>query len=219
VVRGRLRWSRLPSPPPTSTVELGARTRPCWIAGDTLWREGRFGAERIGAVLAGQTRAWLGARFGVGFYRAGGMAVGFTFRPDRGGLDDRVALPPLRGQLVAAGAAIGDDRAWLWLTLAAQGRVATTCAVVGADASCIAVEVLDDPPWLAGIAGACAAGSSLFVPTDAGIARIEVIGGALAQTRVFAETAELVTAGDRLALAPGGLALVRRDDALLLQLT
>ena len=58
------------------------------------------------------------AKLGVGFYRAGGYAVGFVFRPDRGVLDDRVALPKLRGQLVAAHATIGDDRAWLWLTCA-----------------------------------------------------------------------------------------------------
>ena len=87
-----------------------------WLAGGALWRATRLGPERIGSVLAGQTRAWVGAKLGVGFYRAGGYAVGFVFRPDRGGLDDRVALPKLRGQLVDAHAIIGDDRAWLFLT-------------------------------------------------------------------------------------------------------
>jgi hypothetical protein len=144
-----------------------------------------------------------------------------VFRPDRGVLDDRVALPPLRGQLVDAHATIGDDRAWLWLTLSARGRFTTTCIVVGADAKLIASHELgdNDVHWLGGVAGACAAGPHLFVPTDAGIARIEVIAGALVQTRVFAETADIVSSNDRLVLADGGIAVVRSRDSLFLQLT
>jgi hypothetical protein len=221
-VRGRLRWSALPAPPPPHTIALGPATRPCWTAGDSIWRSGALGPERIGGVLANHTHAWIGAKLGAGFYRAGGFAAGFVFRPDRGGIDDRVVLPPLRGQLVDACATIGDDRAWLWLTLAARGRVTTTCIVVGADATVLAAHVLGDRgdvPWLRGVAGACAAGPHLFVPTESGIVRIEVIAGALAQTRVFADTAELVSEGDRLALASGGIAVARRRDSIFLQLT
>jgi hypothetical protein len=214
VVRGRLRWTMLPAPPPHHTIVVGPTTRPCSLRGDAIWR----GEDRIGSVIAGQTRAWVGARLGVGFYRVGGFAAGFVFRADRGGLDDRVALPPLRGQLVAAHATIGDDRAWLWLTLAARGRLTTTAIVVGADAKLIAVGEID-ASWLDGVAGACAAGPHLFVPTDAGIARIEVIAGALVQTRVFAETADIVSSNDRLALADGGIAVARSRDSLFLQLT
>jgi hypothetical protein len=221
VVRGRLRWSMLPAPPPLQTLALGPATQPCWIAGDAIWRSRSNDAERIGSVLAGQTRAWVGAKLGVGFYRVGGFAAGFVFRPDRGVLDDRVALPPLRGQLVDAHATIGDDRAWLWLTLAARGRFTTTAIVVGADARLIVAHELGDAEggWLGGVAGACAAGPHLFVPTDAGIARIEVIAGALVQTRVFAETADIVSSGDRLVLADGGIAVARSRDSLFLQLT
>jgi len=179
----------------------------------------RFVDPRIGGVLAGLTRAWAGARLGVGFYRAGGYAVGFVFHPGRGVLDDRVALPPIRGQLVAAHATIGDDRAWLWLTLAAAGRLTTTCVVIGADASVLAADALADAPWLAGITGACAAGPHLFVPTDDGVARVEIVQGAIVQTRTFAETAPLVAAGDRLALHPTGLDAIRRHDAIRMHLT
>ncbi|MEJ7603421.1 MAG: hypothetical protein WKG01_36375, partial [Kofleriaceae bacterium] len=154
-----------------------------------------------------------------GFYRAGGYAVGFVFRPDRGVLDDRVVLPKIRGQLVAAHATLGSDRAWLWLTTVESGRLATACIVIGADASVIASDTLADAPWLDGVAGACAAGPHLFVPTDAGLARIEVVQGAIVQTRTFAETAPFVTAGDRLALAPGAIDVVRRHDAIRMQLT
>jgi hypothetical protein len=91
--------------------------------------------------------------------------------------------------------------------------------VIGADAAILATDTLADAPWLAGIAGACAAGPHLFVPTDDGVARIEIVQGAIVQTRTFAETAPLVGAGDRLALAPGGLDAVRRRDAIRMQLT
>jgi hypothetical protein len=119
---------------------------------------------------------------------------------------------------VAAHATIGDDRAWLWLTSADAGRL-TTCVVIGADASVLAAEPLADAPWLAGITGACAAGPHLFVPTDDGVARIEIVQGAIAQTRTFAETAPLVAAGDRLALHPTGLDAIRQSDAIRMHLT
>ncbi|HEX7094931.1 MAG TPA: hypothetical protein VF183_03550, partial [Acidimicrobiales bacterium] len=194
-----------------------------WLDGTALMRSTRLGPERIGSVLAGQTHAWVGAKLGVGFYRAGGYAVGFVFRPDRGVLDDRVALPKLRGQLVASHAVVGDDRAWLFLTCAepagAGTRIVTTCVVIGADASVLAAEPLLDATWLAGVGGACAAGPHLFVPTDDGVARVEVVQGAITATRLFAETAPLVSAADRLALSPGGLDVIRRRDAIRMTLT
>ncbi|HEY4059223.1 MAG TPA: hypothetical protein VGM39_21550 [Kofleriaceae bacterium] len=190
-----------------------------WLDGAALMRTTRLGAERIGGVLAGQTRAWIGESLGVGFYRAGGYAVGFVFRPDRGVLNDSVRLPKIRGQLVAARATIGTDRAWLWLTTVEQGRYATTCIVIGANASVIATETFADAPWVAGLDGACAVDPHLFVPTDDGIARIEVVQGTVALTRVFAETAPHVCSADRLALGSGGIDVVRARDAVRLQLS
>lgn len=219
VVHGRLRYQTIRVDEVAVASKRVTRTGAVWLAADALMRTGRLGPERIGSVLAGQTHAWVGRKLGVGFYRAGGYAVGFVFRPERGVLDDRVALPRLRGQLVSAHAVVGDDRAWLFLTTSEAGRLVTTCVVVGADASVIASEPLVDVPWLAGIGGACAAGPHLFVPTDDGVARIEVVQHTIAQTRVFAETAPLVTASDVLALAPGGLDVIRRRDAIRMQLT
>ncbi len=224
VVHGRLRWQAIDAREVAPGArEVGPRRagETVWLEGGALWREARLGPERIGGVLPHQTRAWASERLGVGFYRAGGYAVGFVFRPDRGPLDDRVALPRLRGRLVSAHATLGDDRAWLWLTMAdaPSGRLVTTAVVIGADASVLAAAELADAPWLAGIAGACAAGPHLFVPTDDGVARAELVQGAIVHTRTFAETAPLVGAGDRLALTRGGLDVIRRRDAIRMQLT
>jgi hypothetical protein len=216
IVHGRLRVHSIANVEPAS-YEVG-RTTPMWIDAGALWRHGRLGNDRIGGVLAGQTRAWVGPKLGVGFYRAGGFATGFVFRPDRGALDDRVVLPPIRGQLVDAHATIGDDRAWLWLTCAIAGRLSTTVVVIAADASVLATQTID-AGWLAGIAGACTAGPHLFVPTDDGIARIEIVQGTIAHTRTFAETASLVSSADRLAIASGGIDVVRQRDAIHMQLS
>ena len=219
VVHGKLRHHPLAlAETAIGTFELTRETRPVWLDGGALMRATRLGAERVGSVLAQQTRAWCGARLGVGFYRAGGYAVGFVFRPERGVLDDRVQLPKIRGQLVSAHAMCGDDLAWLVLTTADAGKLATTIVAIGADARVLATETPTDVPWLAGLAGAVASGPHLFVPTDAGVARIEIVSGAVTQTRVFAETAALVGAGDRLALHPTGLDVIRRRDAIRLHL-
>ena len=200
IVHGRLRYQTIPP----GEVVLGTRcvgaTGDVWLDGGALMRQTRLGPERIGSVLAAQTHAWVGDSLGVGFYRAAGYAVGFVFRPDRGTLDDRVALPKIRGRLVGSHAIVGSDRAWLFLTT----DTATTCVVIGSDARVLATATLPDATWLAGVEGACAAGSFLFVPTDDGIARIEVVQDTVAATRLFAETAPLVGAADRLAVVPGG---------------
>lgn len=218
IVHGRLRWQPIAVDEVVLATKRVTRSGSVYLDGGALMRATRLGHERIGSVLAGQTHAWVGGKLGIGFYRAGGYAAGFVFRPDRGMLDDRVALPKIRRQLVRAHAVCGDDRAWLFLTCSDAGRLVTTCIVVGADSTVLASEMLPDAGWLAGIGGACAAGPHLFVPTDDGIARIEVVQRAIAQTRVFAETAPLVAAGDVLALSPGGIDAIRRRDALRMQL-
>lgn len=219
IVHGRLRYQVIPASQVTLATARVGRSGDIWLDGGALMRQTRLGPERAGSVLGGQTQAWVGASLGVGFYRAGGYAVGFVFRPDRGVLDDRVALPPIRGQLIAAHATVGTDRAWLWLTCAEAGRLVTTCVVIGADARVLATETFADATWLAGVEGACAAGPHLFVPTDEGVTRVEVVQNTITATRVFAETASIVGTADRLALSPGGLDVIRRRDAIRMQLT
>ncbi|MGN6105200.1 MAG: hypothetical protein ACTHU0_08855 [Kofleriaceae bacterium] len=209
IVHGRLRWQTIHEAELDRSVREVGATGAVWLVGGALWRQETtkpaLGPVRIGDVLAGQTRAWAGRALGVGFYRAAGYAVGFVFRPDRGGLDDRVALPRIRGQLVDARAMLADDRAWLWLTTSEAGRIVTTGVVIGADASVIACDDATDAPWLAGLPGACAAGPYLFVPTDQGVARLDSANGAIVHARTFAETAPLVSSGDQLSPCPGGL--------------
>jgi hypothetical protein len=204
-----------------TTWELGGAelpgAPPVWIAGDAIVRRTPLGVERIGGVLAGQTRAWVGASLGLGFYRAGGLTVGFVFRPDRRGLDDRVALPPIRGALVAAHAAIAAERGWLALVTAFAGRLTTTLIAIDARGQVVATHASDGADWLAGIAGACAVGDLLFVPTDDGIVRVAAHDGAAVVTHTFCHTRPVVAAGDAVHPGPDSLDVVRGTRARRLQ--
>ena len=190
------------------------------IVGGTLYRESDnplLGRERGGDVLGEQTRFWVGDHFGVGFYAAGHLQVGFVFATDRGGLNDQVQLPPLRGSLVAAHAAVGRDRAWLFFVEQVRGRLCARCVVVGRGGELLASAESTDPEhWTFAGATACAAGDYLFVATDEGIARVEVQGTGAAITREFPETEPFVDASTRLALHPRGLLAVGIEQVLLL---
>lgn len=191
-----------------------------WLDGGMLWRQTALGPELIGQVLAGQTRAWTSALLGFGFYRAGAWTVGFVFRPDRRGLDDRVALPRIRGLLVDAHAAVGDDRAWLFLREALAGVDHVHCVVIGATGAVLATHSApaDAAPWPDLARGAVATGAHLFVPTDAGVIRLDASAGLVSVSRTFSSTAEFVAAGDELALGPRGLDVRRAARALRLEL-
>lgn len=204
-------------------VGHGAAAGAVWLESETLWRRGALGRERLGGVLGGQTWAFYGESFGAGCYRAGGYCVGFVFDPRRGLLDDRLRLPPLPGEVVSVHGAAAADRVWMFFLLAHGGRLTLRALVLGAGGSLLAHQLLgpDDPatPWHAGLGGACAIGPYLFVPTDAGVVRLELDAGALTLTRTFPETAPWVCAGDRLVPGPGALDVLRADSAHRLHLS
>jgi hypothetical protein len=210
-VRGRVRVTRID---PRSVAQPRADV---WITGGTLWRTTALGPEPIGDVLPGATRVWTSDTFGVGLWRAGGYTNAFVFRPDRRGLRDGIALPRIRGAIVDLHAVCGADRAWLWWREQLAGAETLHCVEIDGTGAVVAhaESAAEDASWLAGVPGACAAGSALFVPTDAGIVRVEKT----TPTRAFPDTADFVTAADRLHVARGGLDVITARGALRLELT
>lgn len=205
----------------TPLIEATAAAR-YWVGGGTLWRDGRYGPERIGDVISETTRFWVGSTFGLGFYRAGTLARAFVFDALHGGLNDGVPLTLPAGHLVDACCTFAEQRAWLFLTETSGGRTARRCVVIGraGGVEAEATAPAGDGSWLdlGGAAGAAAVGSALFVPTDAGIVRVELTAGHIAQTRAFPDTEPFVDSATRLFPGPGGLYAVgsRRADLLLL---
>ena len=182
-----------------------------WLRDGSLWRDGLCGPEAVGETLARQTRFWMGARFGFGFYRAGQLAVAFVFHAGKRGIADGVPLPPLPGQLVSAACAFAEERCWVFLRLQHAGQEYVQVLVVRADGTVEASERLraDEAEWLAGVNGACATGRMLWAPTDEGLVRVEVDAGRIAKTRTFPDTEPFLDANSRLLLAPDGLYVVR----------
>jgi hypothetical protein len=206
---------------PDARPAFGANARHrYWAHAGGLWRDGAFASERIGDVLEGQTRLFVGPRFGLGFHRAGQLRGAFVFDAERLGLKDGLALPWPSGQLVDAEAVFDGGLAWLFLAEQSGGRTLHHCIVVGSEGSvrASASGEAGDGSWLGSLRGKCAAGEALFSATDSGLVRVEFQQGRLAVAREFAHTEPFVDADCRLFLTRHGLTVVRRQDVTALRM-
>lgn len=204
-----------------------------WAHGGRLFRSGvaatgedlaarlaREAPDRAGEVLAGQTRFWVGDRFGIGFYRAGTVSVGFVFGAERGGLCDTVKLPFLPGEITDADAVFDGDRAIVFLAARAGGRAVHQAVAVreGGVVEAAAQEEGGGEGWLGTIRGKCAINGCLLSATDSGIARVEIAGGAFVETRRFPDTEPFVDAETRLFAGAPGLYAVGPHDVHVLRI-
>jgi tRNA A-37 threonylcarbamoyl transferase component Bud32 len=205
-----------------------------WVYQDQLQRQtmadsGYPSSTYVGDVLAAQTHFWVGSRFGLGFYRAANLQVAFVFAADKSGINDRVALPRLPGQLIHANCTFSQDYGWLFFTTQAQGQLHHACVVIQADGSVAATAEArsDTDHWLAivgkkqAIASApdCAIANFLLAATDEGIIRVELQQGQLIHTKTFADTEPFVDSSCRLLPANDGLYIVNHQSIQLLKLS
>ncbi|MBU8896705.1 hypothetical protein KRR26_13890 [Corallococcus sp. M34] len=192
-----------------------------WAAQGALWRNGLYGPERLGDVLEGQTRVFVGPRFGLGFHRAGGLRGAFLFDAERKGLRDGLTLPWPQGPWVDAEALFDGDAVWLFLAEESGGRTVHHCIVVGVDGAVRARGVADagDGSWLGALRGKCAMGQALFCATDAGLVRVEARHGQLTAAREFPDTEPFVDSGSQLLLTREGLLVVGTRDLTALRMT
>lgn len=192
-----------------------------WVEGGRLLRDGQFGPEFIGDVLAGQTLFWVGERFGFGFYRAGDLSVAFVFDAERSGINDNVKLPPIRGQLVDATCRFARDRCWFFTATREGGQTMNRCAIIRSSGQVEATaEALEgDGSWLSTLRGKCAAGNFLLVATDDGLVRVESDQRQIVETKQFPDTEPFVDAGCHLFPGKEGLYVVSRREIRLLQMS
>ncbi len=181
-----------------------------WLQTGRLLRDGQFGPEHVGSVLAGQTLFWVGPAFGFGFYRAGEMSVAFVFSTSGHTLNDGVKIPHIRGQVIDASATFTDDRCYFFLSTQEQGKTINRCILIRANGlvEAIADGEQGDGSWLSSIRGKAAAGALLFSATDDGISRVEQVGHTLAVVKEFPDTEKFVQEGDHLFVVKEGLAVV-----------
>lgn len=189
------------------------------VDGGQLVRDCPLGPEYIGAVLAGQTRIWVGETFGFGLYRAGELSVAFVFDAQRSGINDTVPLPVLRGELLEAGCVFTDARCWFFTATQEQGRIVNRCVVIeraGSVAATTSAEA-DEGGWLATLRGKCAVDSGLFACTDEGLVRLDIVQGYIVESARFPDTAPFMTRDSDLLLYQDGFAVVSRQEIYLLQ--
>ncbi len=130
-----------------------------WVSQGMLKRSDVLGPAVVGQVLSQQTRFWVGPKFGFGFYRTGGLMTGFVFDAERLGLNDSVALPPLREEIIDATCFFSSQRAWFCMTLRRGADLVNRCVVIRPDGT---VSPMAEAPegsdgWLGSIRGKCAA--------------------------------------------------------------
>jgi H/ACA ribonucleoprotein complex subunit 3 len=192
-----------------------------WIGNSQLLRDGKLGNEYIGDILEGQTQFWIGETFGFGFYRAGRLSVAFTFDAKRSGICDRLQLPPIRGELIDANCVFSDRICWFFTATQEQGKIIHRVSVLRDTGELVATLVAPkgDITWLDHFHGCSAIANWLFVPTDEGIARVELQNGQIMITKTFPETEPYVDSGCSLIVASQGIYVIHSQKILQLQLS
>ena len=192
-----------------------------WTYSGQLLRDGQLGSEYIGDVLTGQTRFWVGDRFGFGFYRAGNLNVAFVFDANKRGLNDTVKIPAYSGQLIDATCTFSNDRCWFIWATQEQGRTIHRCAIISPNGTVEATAEAEpgDNSWLATLHGKCAAANFLLAATDEGITRVEPNNGRIVKTKEFPDTEPFVDASSQLFASQSGLYVVNRQQIYLLRIT
>ena len=191
-----------------------------WIDQGQLLRDGKLGNEYIGDILEGQTQFWIGETFGFGFYRAGAISVAFTFDAKRVGIGDRVNIPPIQGELIEANCVFSNDLCWFFTITQEHGNIIYRISVLRPNGELVATLAAPkgDRAWLTNIHGGSAIGNWLFVPTDEGIARVEVNNGQIMITKTFPETEPYVDSGCSLIVGSQGIYVIHSQKILQLQL-
>ncbi len=192
-----------------------------WIDQGQLLRDGKLGNEYIGDILEGQTQFWVGEKFGFGFYRAGAISVAFTFDAKRAGICDRVNIPPIQGELIEANCIFSDDLCWFFTATQEQGKIIHQVSILRESGELVATLAAPkgDLAWLTNIHGGSAIANWLFVPTDEGVARVEVNNGQIMTTKSFPETEPYVDSGCSLIVSLQGIYVIQSQKILQLQLS
>jgi len=139
----------------------------------------------------------------------------------RAGIRDRVQLPPIRGELIDANCVFSDRICWFFTATQEQGKIIHRVSVLRDTSELVATLVAQkgDIAWLDHFHGCSAISNWLFVPTDEGIARVEVQNGQIMITKTFPETEPYVDSGCSLIVASQGIYVIHSQKILQLQLS
>ena len=171
-----------------------------WLRGSELVRDDRTGGTIvIGKIAANLTSVWVGERFGFALVQAGILTKVLTFDAERPGLH-AVTLPPDFGSVIDAQCVVGNQTAWLTLSIESGGRVVNRCYVFDAQARLRATAEAPqgDGSWLGSMSPAAhATDDKLLVPVArTGIVRIGIAGDRARQELIYPGSSTFVPTKD-----------------------
>lgn len=178
-----------------------------------------FGHDVIGQVIENRTLFWVGDELGFGLSRAGNISYYFVFNPKHKGINDKVKIPAIRGNLIDAKCYFTSKLIWFLYSAKEGSRVVNRCFVVTPDGTVTqhAEAPADDDSWLGSIRGHCAIGANLFVATDEGIVRVD--RDTMLVTKEFPDTAPVVESDSQLFQGVKGLNVVKPNEVWELEIS
>lgn len=172
---------------------------------------------RIGQVLEGQTRLYVGPEMGFAFYRAGELTLSFVFDPRRGPLR-QVDTPHLRGRLVDASVCFDGELALVTTVTALSGRLECNVWLVSGAGRLVASEsgFVGSAALLHGVRGRALSRGAILTATPSGLtlSRPRSGGPGFEEVRVFPGTEALASPDSDLVVGPGGALYVVDHDCI-----
>jgi len=191
-----------------------------YLTNGQLYRNGDIGREYMGDTLTNQTIFWVGEKFGLGFYRAGALQIGFVFNSAQRGINDRVTFAPIRGHLIDATTTFSGNKAYFFTSSQESGRTVNRCQLVNSagEIEASAEALAGDGSWLGIIRGHVALANCLLSPTDNGVVKVETQNCQLTVTKEFPDTEPFVDTQSKLLAGNDGLYVVGRHEIWRLQI-
>lgn len=193
-----------------------------WVENGNLYKSNPMGLSyspsNIGQGIADQTLIWTGNTFGLGMYKAGNILQGFVWDMQSKVINDKVALPFIKGQIIDAKCYISDSVAWLLIATKDQSQYINHGILVNKAGTILAHidTTTGDYPWLGHIKGKSASGNYLFCPSDDGIIRVEFNSQGGWDSKVFSDTEKFVNEQSQLIVSSKGIYVIKRNKILLL---
>lgn len=195
-----------------------------WIENGNIYKSNPMGLSyshiQIGQTIVDQTLLWTGKKFGFGMYKAGNILQGFMFDETSKVINDNVALPFIKGQIIDAKTYISDSIAWLCIATKDQTKYINHCIVIDKQGK-ILTHINDETTeyhWLSHIKGKSASANYLFCPTNDGIMRVAIDPTGQLETKIFVDTEHHVNEQSSLLVSPMGIYVIKRNKIILVSM-
>ncbi len=175
-----------------------------WMDAGTIWGQNNERSKALHDALSNQTRIWLGAEWGFGFYQAAEFKRAFLFScVDSTKLNIPDFMIP--GNVLDAEVYFSDDIVWFLAHRKSGAELLNCCFAFDYKGTLLACAEapLSDDGWLGRISGKCGAGHALLSAVNGGLLQIQIENGQFVEKKKFEIPA--MSTNDRLIYSSKGL--------------